>query len=421
MAVRPTAPAPGRAAPLPAGSARGLTRARIGRRGALALAGAAALSSAAALAGCGIPARERPAVDPDAFWADKRSNGRLTFANWPLYMDPDRTPLRRFSDRTGIEVDYREPIQDSPSYFGQIQPRLAAGDSVGCDLMVLTNDRELSTLLRLGYLAPLDHDLLPAFAAHGADAHRHAPYDPGNAYCLPYASGITGIAYDPERVGREITAIADLWDPAFRGRVGMMRDAPEIANFALLLNGVAPAESTPADWDAAAERLRAQRDAGIVRGYYEQDYLRPLTNGDVLLSMAWSGDVFQQNLEEGTRLRFVIPDEGATIWTDNMMIPITAENPLDALMLMDFLYEPDIAADLTEYIAYVSPVPEARELIQERAEQASGAEAARLAELAGSPLVFPSADDRARLHSYVVPPPGEDQAFSERFLAITQG
>ncbi|RCV50937.1 polyamine ABC transporter substrate-binding protein [Marinitenerispora sediminis] len=398
--------------------ARGLARARIGRRGALAL--PALAGAAAVLGGCSIPARERPAVDPGAYWADKRSNGRLTFANWPLYMDPDRTPLARFTERTGIRVDYRETIHDTPSFFGQIQPRLAGGHSAGCDLMVLTNGRELSTLLRLGYLAPLDHGLLPAFTAHGGESYRHAPYDPGNAYCLPYASGITGIAYDPERVGREITAIADLWDPAFSGRVGMMRDAPEIANFGLLLNGVAPAESAPADWDAAADRLREQRDAGIVRGYYEQDYLRPLTSGDVWLSMAWSGDVFQQNLEEGTRLRFVIPEEGATIWTDNMVIPITAENPLDAITLMDFLYEPETAAGLTEYIAYVSPVPEARELIRERADRADGAEAARLAELAASPLVFPTEEDYARLHSYVTPPAGEDQAFTSRFLAITQ-
>ncbi|MGI5120045.1 polyamine ABC transporter substrate-binding protein [Marinactinospora thermotolerans] len=397
---------------------RGLTRARPGRRAALKLSALAA--AGAALAGCSIRGQRLTEQSPERYWAGKESNGHLRFANWPLYMDPERPQLDQFTQHTGITVDYRESIQDNPSWFGRIQPVLASGGDIGADLMVMTNGLEFTRLRELGYLAPLDHALLPTYADHGGSSYKNTSYDPGNRFSVPYTSGITGIAYNPDRVDREITSLADLWDPAFRGRVGMMRDPQEIANFALLLDGVAPADSTPADWDTAAARLAEQRDNGIVRAYYEQDYIQPLTNGDVWLTMAWSGDVFQQNAAEGTRLEFVVPEEGGTIWTDNMMIPITARNPVDAIMLMDFLYDPAIAADLTEYINYVTPVPEAQDVIRDRAARASGEERQALADLAESPLVFPTDEEYARLHSYVTPDAGDAEAFTSRFLAITQ-
>src|SRR5690606_39683184 len=139
------------------------------------------------------------------------------------------------------------------------------------------------------------------------------------------------------------------WDPEFKGRVGMMRDPQEISNFGLFYTGVSPADSTVDDWKAAAEALKQQRDDGIVRAYYEQDYIQPLTNGDIWITMAWSGDIFQVNAEEGTNLKFVIPEEGATRWPDNLPIPITAQTPADAPMLIDFFYDPDTAASLTAY------------------------------------------------------------------------
>ncbi|GAA3745965.1 spermidine/putrescine transport system substrate-binding protein [Spinactinospora alkalitolerans] len=398
--------------------ARGLTRARYSRRDALKLSGLAA--AGLALAGCSIKGQQRAALSVDDFWADKKSSGRLRFANWPLYMDSERTQLKQFTEATGTKVTYKEAVQDNPSFFGQIQPQLANGDSIGYDLMVLTSGVELTKLIALGYLAPLDHAMLPNFAEHAGELYKNTAYDPGNQFCVPYASGITGIAYNPDYVDREITSIADLWDPAFEGRVGMMKDPQEIGNFGMLLNGVAPAESTPDDWKAAAAKLSEQREKGIVRAYYEQDYIQPLTNGNVWMTMAWSGDVFQQNAAEGTNLKFVIPEEGGTIWTDNMMIPITAQNPVDAITLMDFLYAPEIAAGLAEYINYVTPVPAAREVLLDKAAEAGGEDADTLRELAESPLVFPSDEDYARLHNYVSLPADEADEYTSVFLAITQ-
>jgi spermidine/putrescine transport system substrate-binding protein len=116
--------------------------------------------------------------------------------------------------------------------------------------------------------------------------------------------------------------------------------------------------------------------------------------------MAWSGDIFFQNLSSGTDLRFVIPREGGNMWTDNMMIPKGAENPVDAMMLMDWYYKPPIAALLTEAINYIPPVPRAQPIIAADAAKASGSEKSLLTKVATSDLVFLRATQYARLRNY---------------------
>jgi spermidine/putrescine transport system substrate-binding protein len=133
--------------------------------------------------------------------------------------------------------------------------------------------------------------------------------------------------------------------------------------------------------------------------------------------MAWSGDIFQQNLSEHTNLKFVIPQEGATIWTDNMMIPKTAAHPVDAITLMDFFYDPAIAASLAEYINYVTPVPGAQPIIQSAADQASGSDKKTLQQLATSELVFPPPADYAKLKHYRA---FKDNQEKQQFLSLIQ-
>jgi spermidine/putrescine transport system substrate-binding protein len=226
---------------------------------------------------------------------------------------------------------------------------------------------------------------------------------------------MTGIAYNPEATGRPITKLEDLWDPAFAGKVGLFSDAQELANFGLLVLGIDPATSTPDDWEAAAAKLQEQKDAGMIRNYYDQGYADALANGEVWITQAWSGDILQLNLGSETQFEFVVPEEGGTIWTDNFAIPITAENPVDALECIDFFYRPEIAATLAEYIGYVPPVPSTQEIIEQHAAEADNEEdAAYYDALATSPLVFPSASDLAKLHYYV---DFETTALQQQFLS----
>ncbi|MFL6054383.1 MAG: spermidine/putrescine ABC transporter substrate-binding protein [Actinoallomurus sp.] len=398
---------------------RGMTRSR---RDALRLFGLA--GAGLGLTACGVKGTKAAPVDQSdvqKYWNGKAKNGRLSFANWPLYMDKGRTPLKQFTQQTGIAVTYREVIQDDPTWFGKIQPQLQAGQSIGYDLMTITNGVTFTKLKELGYLVPLDHSKLPNFAKNAGAAYKNESFDPGNVYSVPYATGITGIAYDPKKTGRDITSIADLWDPKFKGKVGMLSDVQEIGNFGMLAVGVNPEKSTPDDWKKAAAKLQEQKDKGIVRKYYDQDYIDALTRGDIWLTMAYSGDIFQQNLSEGSNLKFVIPQEGGTIWTDNLTIPKTAENPVDALMLMDYFYRPDVAAELAEIISYVTPVPGAKDVLVAEAAKATGSRKKTLQALAGSPLVFPSDADYAKLHHYVTMNTAQEQEYNTVFQHITAG
>jgi spermidine/putrescine transport system substrate-binding protein len=405
---------------------RGLTQRRFGRRDALRMSGASALGLF--LAACGVKGQGQPAasVAPDAvakYWAGKTKSNNMSFANWPLYMDPKKPELAEFTKQTGIQVKYEEVIQEMGPWFAKVQPQLKAGQSIGYDLMVITNGIQFKQFKDSGFLAPLDHSKLPNFAANAGQAYKMEAFDPDNQYSVPWASGITGIAYNPKLTGREITKLADLWDPAFKGKVGMFSDTQELGNFGMLINGVDPAKSTPDDWQKAADKLKEQKSSGVLRKYYDQSYIDALGKSEVWLTQAWSGDVFQKNLSEGNdNLKFVIPQEGGTIWTDNFAIPITATSPLDAIMLIDFFYQVDIQASLTEYINYVSPVPAAQKQIQADAAAAKGDDKTTLNEVANSPLVFPSSADYGKLHYYrEFTTPAEQQQYTKIFEPVVLG
>jgi spermidine/putrescine transport system substrate-binding protein len=403
---------------------RGLTSGRsLGRREALRLTGLSA--AGLVLAACGVQGKgaAKPSTSAQAqseaekFWAGKVKNGRADFANWPLYMDPKKPELKQFTEQTGISVTYKEVIQDNASWFAKIQPQLAAGQSIGYDLMVITNGIQFSQLVALGYLAPLDHGKLPNFAKNAGERYKKEAFDPGNVYSVPWASGMTGIAYNPKYIDTPPTSFSALWDPKYKGKVGMMSDAQEIGNLGMFASGIDPEKSTPADWEKAAAKLKEQRDAGIVRKYYDQSYVDPLGKGDIWICQAWSGDIFQKNVSDGTDLKFVIPDEGGTMWTDNLVIPKTAANPVDAIMLMDFFYDPQVAGRLAEYINYVTPVPAAKDVIMADAAKATGDEKKLLEQVSTSPLVFPTEADYAKLRTYRV---FKDTAEAKQYETIFQ-
>ncbi|GAA5062984.1 spermidine/putrescine transport system substrate-binding protein [Thermocatellispora tengchongensis] len=404
---------------------RGMTQSRrVSRRDAFRIAGLGA--AGLALAACGVEGRRAAAPSPSAvadFWTGKKQNGTLRFANWPLYIDKDGKDypsLDKFTEETGIKVTYQEAIQDNSTWFGKIQPLLAANQDIGYDLMVMTNGIQLSRALALGYLLPLDHKQLPNFAANAAPKVKNPIWDPNNTHTIPWTIGVTGIAYNPEYVDGEITSIQELWNPKYKGKIGMMLDTQEVANFGMFALGIDPDKSGPADWQKAAAKLQEQRDAGLVRKYYENDYVDALARGDVWITMAWSGDIFQQ-VAEGKNLKFVVPEEGGTIWTDNMCIPKTAQNPVDALKLMDFVYKPEIATMLVEYINYITPVPATKELVLADAAKAKGEDKEFLEGVANSPLIYPSEEDQARLRSYKTLTTAEEKQFEDLFQPITQG
>lgn len=405
--------------------------ARLTRRDLLRRAGAGA--AAIALAGLTGACGRRGARGRQPSFRDPPT-GILNFANWPLYIDMERRKdgtryspsLVAFEADTGIHVNYREVIRESDWFYQRIEPYLAAGLPTGWDLMVITNGITLTRMKERGYLAELPTDLRPNFDAHAGDFVRDPAYDPGNRYTMAWQSGITGIAYDPEVTGEPVTSLQALFDPAYRGKVGMFGDIVDMPNLALLAVGVAPETSTEKDWRAAAELLVEQRDSGILAGYYQQTYIAALRRGDLAITMAWSGDMFAAKSlgKIPERIEFVVPEEGALLWTDNMCVPQGARHPADAITFMDWVYRPEAAAQIAQFVNYITPVPEARQVLERMAEEAEEAgdpqEAERLREVAESELVFPS--DTSNLHTYrELPSDEEAEVWESIFRPIYQG
>jgi spermidine/putrescine transport system substrate-binding protein len=381
---------------------RGLTQRRLTRRDMLRYAGTGvgAAGLAAFLAACGAKTTSpgssaSAAVGSTEWWSKQQQAGVLNFANWPYYIDTshgEHPTLETFTKRTGIEVNYRPVINDNAEFFAKIKPFLQQDKDTGWDLMVLTNGSQLSELIANNWLIALDLSLLPNFTANASPLVKDPSYDSGNKYTVTWQSGFTGIGYAPEAVqalGRAPTSIADLWDPRLTGHVGMMSDNTELGSIGLLKLGIEPSSSTPDDWTKAAAELDKQKP--LVRGYFGQPYINQLQDRNTWISQAWSGDIFIANQSGYPELKFLVPDEGVMIWHDNMMIPVLAQHPLDAITYMNYAYDPKIAALMANYIWYVTPVPAAKSIV----ETLPGGKA-----VANSPLVFPDPAMDQQAHQY---------------------
>ncbi|GAN81728.1 polyamine ABC transporter substrate-binding protein [Acidocella aminolytica] len=392
---------------------RGLTQPRLTRQNFMRGAGAAMMAALAPQI-----AHAEKVKDWKAWWAKQKPTKDFVFANWPYYIDvtsngKDHPSLDTFTKDTGIHVKYMEVIQNNAPFYAQIAPVLKSGAPTGYDLIVMTNGWYLTELLMQNFLIPIWKEKVPNFAKYASPAVVNPPYDPGNKHTMVWQSGITGIAYNPKMTKREINSFDDLWDPAFAGHIGMMSDTTELGSAAMLKLGINPTTSTPDDWKKAAAVLKEQKDKGLVRQYYDQSYINALENGDIWITQAWSGDIFQAHSKGYKDLQFVIPKQGAMIWHDNMAIPVGAKNPLSALAWMNYYYTPEAAGVIEDYINYICPVPAAKDYILNVIKDP---------DVANSPLVFPSASELAKVHEfYPFKSYGDYQTWNNTFNPIIQG
>ncbi|MEV0964619.1 spermidine/putrescine ABC transporter substrate-binding protein [Streptomyces sp. NPDC049910] len=364
------------------------------RRSVLRALGAAAAGAAGLpLAGCGVP----PAYVRPADRAGRDVSGRdrtLDFANWPLYIDTDeedasrRPTLDAFTERTGISVRYTEEINDNDEFFGKISPALMNRQATGRDLVVVS-DWMAARFVRLGWVQEMDRDRQPNVTEHLDPQLRSPAFDEGRRHSVPWQSGITGIAYDRARLGREIRSTADLWAADLRGKVTLLSGLDE--SFGLLMqgNGVDITRWTPGDFHTVCDRVEEFVRRGHIRRFTGNDYVKDLSSGDVLACQAYSGDAIQLQADN-PGIEFVVPEEGAELWAESLMIPNLARHKRNAEALVDHYYEPEVAAGLAAWVNYVCPVPAARDVL-------AGSGDAELAALAEDPLIFPDAAMRRRL------------------------
>ncbi|GGX52310.1 polyamine-binding lipoprotein [Streptomyces chartreusis] len=345
------------------------------------------------LAGCGVrPAYVSPAdrAATDVSATDKR----LNWANWPLYIDTDdedttrRPTLEAFEKRTGISVDYVEEINDNDEFFGKISPALMNHQRTGRDLIVIS-DWMCARFVRLGWVQELDRARQPNVTEYLDPLLRSPAFDPGRKFTVPWQSGITGIAYNRRRLGREIRHVSDLWANDLKGRVTLLSGLDEA--FALLMqgNGVDITRWTADDFHKVCDQVEKQIGRGQIRRFTGNDYIKDLSSGDVLACQAYSGDVIQLQADDPD-IRFVVPEEGAELWSESLMVPNLARHKANAERLIDFYYEPEVAADLATWVNYVCPVPAARDVLASAKDEETAA-------LAEDPLIFPDKAMRERL------------------------
>jgi spermidine/putrescine transport system substrate-binding protein len=199
----------------------------------------------------------------------------------------------------------------------------------------------------------------------------------------------------------------------------MFGDDEDYPTLTMIGMGIDPVTSTEEDWKRAAEKMKELRPQ--LREYIDNaGEAEVLSSGNAWISMAYSGDIFILNNSGAPDIKFVVPKEGAVLWQDNMAIPKGAKHPLDAITYMDYVYRPDVATTLTEYIAYITPVPSVKEQLQAKAGKASGEDKDYLDSLVESPLVFPTEADLTNTKRYRVLSVEEEQVWDRIFQPIIQ-
>jgi len=384
---------------------RGLTQRRLSRRDALKLGGGAVgLSILAACGVSGTVAKNSPtpsAIDFKKIYDDGKPAGVLNFANWEDYIDVDskgNSPsLKEFTKETGIKVNYKTVISDNDPFLAKIIPVLQAGQDTGYDLVVLTNGGGIERMLRLNYLVPLDHKYLPNWQANADPKTKNPVYDPGNKYTVPWQSGFTGIGYNSKFIKTPPTGFKDLLNPAYKGKVGMFGNNQDMPCPALASMGLDPNKATRDQWKQAAALVTKAKGDGIIRKFYDQSYIDALERGDTIITQAWSGDIYISSQPKSgggdgyPEMKFVFPQEGPIYWHDNMAIPLHAQHPVDAITYMNFVYKPNIAGMMADFIWYVTPVPSAKDYVLNTLKDPT---------VANSPLIFPTSEDLAKAWQY---------------------
>ncbi len=337
----------------------------------------------------------------------------LNVYNWSDYIAEDT--LEKFTAATGIEVNY--DVYDSNEV---LEAKILAGNS-GYDIVVPTSDF-LRRQIGAGAYQKLDKSKLPNLKnmdeALMAQAER---YDENNDHSVIYMWGTTGIGYNTnmvqERLGDD--APTDSWalifDPANAAKLAdcgiSVLDAPtEIIPAAMKYLGLDP-NSTSSDDFAKAEALLTSVQPHI-RYFHSSQYINDLANGDVCVSVGWSGDIYMARdraaeAENGVEINYTIPKEGTLQWFDMLAIPVDAPNPDLAHQFINFIMDAQITADITNYVWYANANAASMPLVDE--------------EITSDPTIFPTAEVRDNLYAATVYNSRQDRAITRTWTKIKTG
>jgi spermidine/putrescine transport system substrate-binding protein len=342
-----------------------------------------ALSMPELLAACGTSGSKQSAktcVSKDISATDKT----LRFSNWPEYIDvtddgKHMPSLDAFIKKTGIKVTYNTDINDNDEFFAKVQNQLGDCQTIGRDIITLT-DWMAGKMIDLGWIQKLDHSKIPNVDANLISSLKTPGWDPKRDYSVPWQSGLTGIAYNSKYTG-EVKSIEELTTRAdLKGKVSMLTEMRDTMGIMLKIVGADPTDFNHDDWANALDKLEKAVAAGQFRRFTGNDYVDDLNAGNLVACEAWSGDVIAMQFDN-PHIKWVVPEEGLAIWADNMMVPNKADHKANAEELMNYYYDPTVAATVSAWVNYICPV-EGAKAAMEKIDSS----------LVDNDLIFPSAD-----------------------------
>ena len=375
--------------------ARSIIGAMVSRRAVLA--GAGGIGAAGLLAACGGGSDS----------ADGANSVR--WGNWPLYLDYDEETkkyptLDKFSEQTGITAEYFEDYNDNDEFYGKVQAQLKLGEDIGYDVVTPT-DWMAARWIRLGYTQKFDAANIPN-KSNILDSLASPSFDPNREQSMTWQGIMSGFGWNTEKNPKGIRTIDELFAPQNKGKIVVLSEMRDTIGIILRSQGVDLQTVTEDQFMNAVDFMEKKIADGWIRGVKGNEYAEDLTSGDATAVIGWSGDMFILKAENEGKFDFAIPDSGGTISGDNLMIPSTAsaEGKASAEKLINFYYDPVIAAEVAAYVNYVCPVKGAQEEMEKIAP-----------ELASSPYIFPDAATSAKLSVFRSLTPAEETTWGEAF------
>jgi spermidine/putrescine-binding protein len=284
-------------------------------------------------------------------------DGDLNFYNWSDYMDPEL--ITAFEDQYEVDV-----VED---FYESNEALLAQMQAGAVYDLIVPSDYMVGIMIQNGLLAPLNRDAVPNLA-NLADRFTELPYDPGPEHSAAYQYGTTGLGVNLEVVGEDFDpSWALLFDPEltadFPGGVSVLNDPREAMGAALKYLGYSLNDTELEHLQEAAD-LIAEAKVGIAT--FDSDQYGPaLVNGEVSVAHGFSGNMIVAigDSDNPENFAYILPEEGATLWIDNMAVPANAEHPCTALTFMNYILDAENGATLTNWNYYGSPNQASLEMI----------------------------------------------------------
>jgi spermidine/putrescine transport system substrate-binding protein len=378
--------------------ARAIINSQVTRRGLIA--GTGAVGAAGLLAACGSGGSDS-AGGGDA--------STVRWGNWPLYLDYDEDTkkyptLEAFSAANGIAAKYFEDYNDNDEFYGKVQAQLKLNEDIGYDVVTPT-DWMAARWIRLGYAQKFDLDNIPN-RVNILDSLSSPSFDPNRESTLTWQGIMGGFGWNTKTNPKGVRTIDDLFAPQNKGKIVVLSEMRDTIGIILLSQGVDLQSVTEDQFMNAVDFMEGKIADGWIRGVKGNEYAEDLTSGDATAVIGWSGDMFILASENEGKFDFAIPESGGTISGDNFIIPtpVGADAKANAEKLINYYYDPAVAAEVAAYVNYVCPVKGAQ------------AEMEKIApELASSSYIFPDDAMSAKLNVFRSLTPAEETTWAEAF------